>query len=330
MTLQNTYLGAQLDGTSDQLMARLTYTIPITVPSDGWLVAIEAEFADDSTLVQLIISAGVYADDGGQPGTLIHPSQIRPADNPAVNTTVRWVTLPVGAWLTAGDYHLGVSFNAVTSPVLRKRTGGASGDGHTVSVGVGSLGDPDYSGATVTATTDTYSIRGVFVTEAATGNVDVGLVTETEVALPITSARAVDVGVSSEAETALPVTASKPIFMDVGLATESELANPITPVAAKIVDVGTAPETELAQPITASKVQRITVGQTSETELALGVTIIKPVSVDVGTVTEIELALGISPVVLVPGKLRTITCDIAAPSVMCSTASPAIACTIET
>lgn len=169
MTLQNTYIGAQLDGTADLAMAStVAYTIPVTVAEDGWLVAIEAEFGAPTTTVALRIAAGVWADDGGAPATLIHPSQLNSAiTRPILDTTDRWVTVPVGAWFPAGTYHLGVKFVGSTSPILRTRTGGVSGDGHTVNGDITTgLPDGDYSLAVVTATDNTYSVRGVFITEA--------------------------------------------------------------------------------------------------------------------------------------------------------------------
>ena len=172
-----------------------------------------------------------------------------------------------------------------------------------------------------------------------------------------TGGQTVAVGQATEAESALAVSPDKPITVQVGQASEAESALAVTPVAPKIVPIGTAIETELAQVVQPIKPSGVQVGQAIETESASTVTPTRklrlgtvtekelaqsiriPRTVPVGQATETELGLQIIPVVLVPGKLQAVACDIAAPSVtcaaaapslVCSTPAPSITCTIET
>lgn len=138
----------------------------------------------------------------------------------------------------------------------------------------------------------------------------------------------VSVGQVAEAENALTVTVVKPVTVDVGTVSEAESALSVTPSQAQAVAIGAASESELALTVTPRLPVDVPVGAATETELALPVGI--PRTIPVGTVIEIELGLVIAPIVLVPGKLRPITCATAAPTATCSTAAPTIACTIET
>lgn len=143
------------------------YTVPVTVPTGGgWLTAIESAWVLGSSALQQL-AAGVYADNGGEPGELISVYLGQHRDV-TIDSTARWITVPIGVWLPAGIYHIGVGYPAFqNSTALLVDTGGSSGDGHTV-VGTanGIFPDGDLSGATVTATTSTYSVRGVFLVEA--------------------------------------------------------------------------------------------------------------------------------------------------------------------
>lgn len=169
MTLQASYLGAQAVGADTFFpTAGVTYTVPISIPAGGgWLVAIESAWEGWSSST-LVLRAGIYADDGsGQPGDLLYPwlGQSRPVG--ITDALVRWVTCPVGVWLAAGDYHVGVCLpSAPGGPLLHVETGGASGDGHTVDGSIATaMPDGDYSSAVAAATTSTYSVRAVVFVE---------------------------------------------------------------------------------------------------------------------------------------------------------------------
>lgn len=166
MTLTASYVGAASIGASDQNPAGdLTYTIPITVPADGWLIGVESAWHTGA----LQLHAAVYADNGGVPGVLVAASG-RTGLSFSLSSTPRWVTCPLFVWLTAGTYHIGVNHAlGLGAAQLRSTTGGSSGDGHTVDGGANFVvADGDYSAVTVTATTTTYSVRALFVEEAAT------------------------------------------------------------------------------------------------------------------------------------------------------------------
>ncbi len=166
MSLQVTYLGGTTIGASDQNPnANVVYTVPMTAPGDGWLTAIEVAIHSGGGSGR--IGVGLYADSGGEPGELLAVWG-HSAVGYAMSSTPRFVTFPVMYWVTAGAYHIGAtSISGVGDIRIRVDTGGSSGDGHTIGGGSSTITDGDYSSATITATTSTYSIRGVFVEEAA-------------------------------------------------------------------------------------------------------------------------------------------------------------------
>lgn len=165
MSLTVTYLGAQSMGASNQNPAAdVAYTVPVTAASAGWLTGVESAW----TAGNLKLQAGLYADNAGVPGELIALSGLT-STNYNVTGDARWIVCPLFVWLPAADYHIGVSMaNGINGPQLKVTTGGASGDGHTIDSGVsGPIPDGDYSSSVVSATTSTYSVRGVFVAESS-------------------------------------------------------------------------------------------------------------------------------------------------------------------
>lgn len=168
MSLAVTYLGAQSMGASTiSVVSTTVYTVPVTVPAGGVLVAIEAAWRAASGTVAMDFAVVVFADASGEPGEMVAASGVGGA-NYTIGTSARWITKAIPA-LPPGDYHIGAIFPFfLTSPSLMVDTGGSTGDGHTVvSDANGTVADGDYSGATVTATSSTYSVRGVWVTEDA-------------------------------------------------------------------------------------------------------------------------------------------------------------------
>ena len=235
MTLQVTYLGAGAIGATELGVASdTTYTIPITVASDAWVVAIESAWRADSGTDPLFLASGIYADNGGEPGELLHPYAGQFA-SVVIDTTARWVTIPMGVYLAAGAYHIGVGFPVFSAAAsLLMDTGGASGDGHTVDGNVNArLVDADYSSAVITATTSTYSLRAVLIEEVSSDlNIPVGQAGEVEIANPITPliTRQVTVGQASESELANSISPVMPRDVILGHATERELARIIIPL----------------------------------------------------------------------------------------------------
>lgn len=175
MTLQATYLGAQsMGGSTVSVTSTTAYTVPITVPSGGALVAIEAAWRASTGTVSFDFIAAVFADRDGEPGELLAASGT--GNTYSIGTAARWIAKPIPP-MPPGDYHIGVQFPVfATSPLLLVDTGAAS-DGHTVANTTATLADGDYSGATVTTVTSTlYSVRGVFLAEtdtAITGSLSV-------------------------------------------------------------------------------------------------------------------------------------------------------------
>lgn len=130
----------------------------------------------------------------------------------------------------------------------------------------------------------------------------VGQVTETDIAQPVSSAKAKTLGLATEADAAQAVTSAK--TKTLGLATETDAAQPVTTAkartigqptetdaalaltAAKVKTIGLATETDLAQPVTAG--DATPVGQAVETDQALAITVLKTVTL--GQAVETDLA----------------------------------------
>lgn len=210
MTLQATYLGAQsMGGSTVSVTSATAYTVPITVPSGGALVAIEAAWRASTGTVGLDFVAAVFADIDGAPGQLLTASGA--GSTHAIGTAARWIAKPIPP-MPPGDYHIGVQFPFfATSPLLLVDTGAAS-DGHTVASDTNStLADGDYSGATVTTVTSTlYSVRGVFLAETDTAITGSLSVTEADDTLAASGTRTIPpiTGTLAATETADTLAAS--------------------------------------------------------------------------------------------------------------------------
>ncbi len=119
---------------------------------------------------------------------------------------------------------------------------------------------------------------------APTGQtIAVGLVTETDLAQPVTAAKARALGQALETDLAQPVDV-EPLRRLINQALETDLAQPVT--SAKARALGQVLETDLAQALTAVK-SRI-LGQVLETDLAQPITAAKLLTL--GQVVEVDLA----------------------------------------
>jgi hypothetical protein len=134
----------------------------ITLAADGFLAAISAYVRNTGDNV-MGYGAGVWADNAGAPDILLATSGATGAydtllshSSAAGNKTPRWFHLPIGIYLSAGDYWIGFGalFGISDKTEIYYDTGGSD---HVYSAGAGWLADcPRY---TVSDATYKYSIR---------------------------------------------------------------------------------------------------------------------------------------------------------------------------
>lgn len=103
--------GSQENSTSNRVYAK-----KVTMVADGWLTTIDA-YVDGGVNSDVVaaLRAILYNDAAGTPDSVIGQylpanTSFLPDDTNGVggNLTARWVQMPVNAWLTAGDYWIGV------------------------------------------------------------------------------------------------------------------------------------------------------------------------------------------------------------------------------
>lgn len=123
------------------------------------------------------------------------------------------------------------------------------------------------------------------LTPAAGNTIAVGLVTETDTALPLESAKAKAVGLASETDTAQPLESAK--TRAAGLAQETDTALGVTGSAAH--EVGLASELDTALALAAHKTQ--TVGLASESDSALALTGRKTLAAGLAAESDVALPL---------------------------------------
>lgn len=167
MTVEATYYGAQTIGASNQDPdATINYCIPITVADEGLAVGLEA------ALIGGIFRPQGYllADNGGTPGDIIGMFG-RNGQDTTMSTTARWVVIPMMIWIAAGSYWIGVNSPAGVGSGQLKYDTGVSGVGFTVDGGTsGAQHEPGATGVTSAATTRSYSLRLVVLTDTANGS----------------------------------------------------------------------------------------------------------------------------------------------------------------
>lgn len=174
MSLQDTRYGQTAFGTdgSQDPSAETAYAIPITVTDDGWLVAIEAGVG--GTASTLAGAVGLYADDGGQPGALLHGHfSLIGVPVASLSTTSRWFSFPLFYWITAGDYWISWENGQGSGAAALLYETGVTGDGYEIAGGQnGAIHEPGATGVTLNDTDRIYSLQAVVLefvtTQAAT------------------------------------------------------------------------------------------------------------------------------------------------------------------
>jgi hypothetical protein len=110
--LSHTTLGTTSVGATGFRSGRGAYVKKITLASAGELSALWAHVKGDGSSPIGMVPV-IYSDTAGAPINLIYGLGGVITSSPVrvlgmiLNTTARWMVLPVGAWLAAGDYWVG-------------------------------------------------------------------------------------------------------------------------------------------------------------------------------------------------------------------------------
>lgn len=165
--LSHAYVGYNtVGGTWETMTDKRVIMKSITLASAGLLTSVsayvraKANAASQSDIAQ--INPAVFTDNAGSPNLLIAAvrSGVRSGDFFLSDTAGagdgRWFHLPVGIWLAAGTYWIGIQEQHAGNNLEIAKDGSGS-DKYTVPGGEWMT---DAGLNTITSTTDTYSIRG--------------------------------------------------------------------------------------------------------------------------------------------------------------------------
>jgi hypothetical protein len=156
----HTTLGTTSPGAS--FATRGMYIKKVTLASAGLLSAIWAHMKADGTNGSTI-TAVVYSNSGGNPinvmlsSGIVTRSTVLNVQLALLNTTARWLAFPVGAWLAAGDYWIGVWFTDGTGSATSLAYSSGTGSDRTVAGGTNNL-PQDSSVQAISTGTNDYSI----------------------------------------------------------------------------------------------------------------------------------------------------------------------------
>lgn len=161
-----TYIGTNSVGASSDAIAQSAYKQvykKIILPYSGVLMSVEIYIKGNSSNVQQL-GAGVADDNSSAPGKIIAISGAHETTtgvltvSGALNTTSRWLSIPVNKYLTPGTYWIFVlTGNAAT---LNYDTGGSDFTGATAATwSLFELG----GGNSPSNSSRNYSLRGLFL-----------------------------------------------------------------------------------------------------------------------------------------------------------------------
>lgn len=154
-----------IGGSTEAITARRWYLKKITIAAAGVLASVGCYVKQTSAGTTACIGVGVFEDNAGSPryllginsGTVDSVTWLE--HNSGSAGDARWFHLPLGIYVPAADYWIGVTSDSTTYQLYKD---GSGGDRYfTPSTGI------RYSDAglfTVTTTTDKYSIRGSLIT----------------------------------------------------------------------------------------------------------------------------------------------------------------------
>lgn len=152
------YLGYNTAGGSLEAMVQYRmYCKKVTLSADGLLASIGAYVEDDGATHVASLAVALFDDNSNAPGKVIGYAGIS-ADVTFIPLTTygqRWVDMPMGKWLTAGDYWVGV-FGVSNSTALRLAYDGSGSDQYFTA---GGAWVADATFHTITTGSRKYSIR---------------------------------------------------------------------------------------------------------------------------------------------------------------------------
>lgn len=162
-SMTHSYIGYNTaGGTTETMTTRRVYATKVTLATAGLITSIGAYCKSDGADHVGGLAVGVFSDNSGTPNLLIAKSPVVNTDSfletAAATTTARWLHVPLGFYLTAGDYWLAVGDMGANPNVIHKDGSGA--DRYYTS---GGNWIADWGFYTPTTTTSKYSIRADFI-----------------------------------------------------------------------------------------------------------------------------------------------------------------------
>lgn len=154
-SITQAYLGYNtIGGSFEAATANRQYLAKVTVPAACFVTAVEIYGKGNASNV-IGLLWGLLSDNAGTPlNILAEASALSSANNVLyLNATARWISLPLGIYVAAGDYW--ASFLS-TSAALSVAYDGSGADKY---INQGGTWLSDGSQGTITATTNKYSIR---------------------------------------------------------------------------------------------------------------------------------------------------------------------------
>lgn len=139
--------------------AHRTYMKKVTIASAGILTSVEVYTKANANGATPMVRVGLWSDNAGTPKLLLAAATAETLlfEQEATVKDPRWFGIPLGYYLAAGDYWIGVQCSAVAFDIYSDTSGT---DDYYTPGGVW-LADVGYTALTVT--TDKYSIRGSFI-----------------------------------------------------------------------------------------------------------------------------------------------------------------------
>lgn len=121
-TIGTTSLGGSSEANPTTPFTKTFYK-RIAIPSDGFLMSVAQYIAGNATNVA-VLASGVYEDAAGPvPGKLLAANQIGHAGSSQISglflsATPRWVTVPIGLWVPAGNYWIASMLSSTSASIL--------------------------------------------------------------------------------------------------------------------------------------------------------------------------------------------------------------------
>lgn len=154
------YVGRSTQGGAWEAISAVTYLKKFTLADAGWLGSIAAFVRANSSQVGGW-DCSLFADNAGVQGDLIATSTGYRTDTlllDSARAAGRWLDQPIGAWLAAGDYWMGIrAMDTGSFDIALDATGGSD---RTQAI---TSWTADGSSYAQTATSKDYSIRGTIL-----------------------------------------------------------------------------------------------------------------------------------------------------------------------